>query len=104
MLTLNWSYRNTLIPDNSCLFASSKESNIIGSVKTFDKRTLAGKHRKLAQTKDPEVILSLLDTAVSVGLSAEYVLFGSWFSNPAQTAAIKRKGTRISFPFSIRFF
>ena len=37
-------------------------------------------------------MLTLLDTAVSAGLSAEYVLFDSWFSNPAQITAIKRKG------------
>lgn len=53
------------------------------NVKAFDKRTLAGKRRKLAQTKAPEAMLTLLDTAVSAGLSAEYVLFDSWFSNPA---------------------
>ena len=51
MLTLSWSDGNTLIPVNSCLLASSKESNIIGPTKAFDKRTLAGKRRKLAQTK-----------------------------------------------------
>ena len=78
---------------NSCLLASSKRNpNIIGPVKAFDKRTLAGKRRKLAHTNAPEAMLTLLDTAVSAGLSAEYVLFDSWFSNPAQITAIKRKG------------
>ena len=91
MLTLTWSDGNTLIPVNSCLLASSKESNVIGPVKAFDKRTLAGKRRKLAQTKAPEAMLTLLDTAISAGLSAEYVLFDSWFSNPAQITAIKGK-------------
>ena len=92
MLTLSWSDGNTLIPVNSCLLASSKDTNIIGPVKDFDRRTLAGKRRKLAQTKAPEVMLTLLDTAVSAGLSAEYVLFDSWFSNPAQITAIKSRG------------
>ena len=36
-------------------------------------------------------MLTLLDTAISAGLSAEYVLFDSWFSNPAQITAIKGK-------------
>lgn len=91
MLTLSWSDGNTLIPVNSCLLASSKESNIIGPVKDFDQRTLAGKRRKLAQTKAPEAMLTLLDTALSAGLSADYVLFDTWFSNPAQITAIKSK-------------
>lgn len=91
MLTLSWSDGNTLIPVNSCLLASTKEENIIGPVNNFDKRTLAGKRRKLAQIKAPEAMMTLLDTAVSAGLTAEYVLFDSWFSNPAQITAIKEK-------------
>jgi hypothetical protein len=91
MLTLSWSDGNTLVPVNSCLVASSKESNVIGPVGAFDKRTIAGKRRKLAQTKAPEVMLTLLDEAVKAGLSAEYVLFDSWFSNPAQITGIKSR-------------
>ena len=92
MLTLSWSDGNTLIPVNSCLLASAKDTNIIGPVKTFDNRTLAGKRRKLAQTKAPEAMMTLLDTALSARLNADYVLFDSWFSNPAQITAIHSKG------------
>ena len=92
LLTLGWSDGNTFMPVNSCLIASSKESNIIGPTKDFDKRSIAGKRRKLAQTKAPEVMLHLLDTAVSNGISADYVLFDCWFANPAQITAIKSKG------------
>lgn len=91
MLTLGWSDGNTLIPVNSCLVASSKESNVIWPVKSFDKRTVAGKRRKLAQTKAPDVMLKLLDTAADAGLSADYVLFDCWFANPAQITAIKSR-------------
>ena len=63
LLTLGWSDGNTFIPVNSGLVASSEESNIIGPTKDFDKRFIAGKCRKLAQTKAPEVMLSLLDAA-----------------------------------------
>ena len=76
MLTLSWSDGNTLIPVNSCLLASSKKSNVLGPVKTFDKRTLAGKRRTLSQKKAPEVMMELL----------------AWFSNPAQITAIKAGG------------
>ena len=92
MLTLSWSDGNTLIPVNSCLLASAKETNIIGPVKNFDNRTIAGKRRKFAQTKAPEAMMTLLDTALSAGLKADYVLFDSWFSNPAQITAIHSKG------------
>ena len=36
MLTLSWSDGNTLLPVNSCLLASAKDTNIIGPVKNFD--------------------------------------------------------------------
>lgn len=91
MLTLGWSDGNTFIPVNSCLLASSKKVNILGPVKDFDHRTIAGKRRTLAQSKAPEAMLTLLDTATSAGLSADYVLFDSWFSNPAQVQAIKSR-------------
>ena len=95
MLTLSWSDGNTLIPVNNCLLASAKDTNIIGPVKTFDNRTVAGKRRKLAQTKAPEAMMTLLDTALSAGMKADYVLFDSWFSNPAQVTDIHSKGMNV---------
>lgn len=91
MLTLGWSDGNTFHPVNSCLLASSKESNIIVPVNSFDKRTIAGKRRLLAQKKATDAMLDLLDTADSVGLSADYFLFDSWFSNPTQILDIKSR-------------
>lgn len=37
-------------------------------------------------------MMTLLDTALNAGLDADYVLFDSWFSNPAQITAIHSKG------------
>lgn len=91
LLTLGWSDGNTFLPVNSCLLASSKESNIIGPAKEFDKRSIAGKRRKLAQTKAPDAMMHLIDTAVTSGISADYVLFDCWFANPAQITALKAK-------------
>ena len=91
MLTLSWSDGNTLILVNSCLLVSTTDTNIIGPVKTFDNRTLAGKRRELAQAEAPEAMMTLLDTALSAGLNADYVLFDSWFSNLAQVTAIHSK-------------
>ena len=92
MLTLCWSDGNSLIPVNSCLLASSKESNIIGPKRSFDKRMIAGKRRELAQTKAPKAMLTLLDNATKAGLSADYLLFDSWFATHAQITDIKSRG------------
>ena len=70
MFTLSWSDGNTLIPVNSCLLASAKDTNIIGPVKNFDNRTLAGKRRKLARTKAPEAMLNLIGECHSLSYDA----------------------------------
>ncbi len=109
MLTLSWSDGNSLIPVNSCLIASSKESNVIGPVKDYDKRSIAGQRRILAQSKAPDTMLKLLDAAKSAGLSAQYVLFDCWFANPSQIVQINdrkmdviamiKKSSRIKYEY-----
>lgn len=95
MLTLGWSDGNTFIPVNSCLLASSNDKNILGTTKKFDKRSIAGRRRTLAVKKATDAMLDLLDTAISAGLSASYVLFDTWFANPAQISAIKSRGMEV---------
>ena len=92
LMTLGWTDGNTFLPINSSLLASSKESNLIGPVETFDGRSLAAKRRKLAQMKGTDVMIELLKTAQVAGHHADYVLFDTWFSNPAQLLAVKELG------------
>lgn len=37
-------------------------------------------------------MLHLLDSAISNGISAHYVLFDCWFTNPLQITAVKSRG------------
>ncbi|MCI5759290.1 MAG: transposase [Eubacterium sp.] len=92
LMTLGWTDGNTFLPVNSCLLASSKEKNLIGPVDQCDGRSLAAKRRKLAQTKGTEVMIELLKTAQNAGHHADYVLFDTWFSSPAQLIAVKKLG------------
>ena len=92
LMTLGWTDGNTFLPINSCLLASSKESNLIGPVEQFDGRSLAAKRRKLARTKGTDVMIELLRSALSAGHAADYVLFDTWFSSPAQLIAVKNLG------------
>lgn len=92
LMTLGWTDGNTFLPVNSCLLASSKEKNRIGPVDQCDGRSLAAKRRKLAQTKGTEVMIELLKTAQNAGHHADYVLFDTWFSSPAQLIAVKKLG------------
>jgi len=92
LMTLGWTDGNTFLPINSCLLASSKERNLIGPVERFDGRSLAAKRRKFAQMKGTEVMIELLRSALSAGHAADYVLFDTWFSSPAQLIAVKNLG------------
>ena len=92
LMTLGWTDGNTFLPINSCLLASSKERNLIGPVNQCDGRSLAAKRRKLARTKGTDVMIELLKTAQNAGHHADYVLFDTWFSSPAQLIAVKKLG------------
>jgi len=109
LMTLGWTDGNTFLPINSCLLASSQEKNLIGPKEHFDRRSLAAKRRSLAQKKGTHVMIELIRRALCAGHKADYVLFDTWFSNPAQLLAIKslglnaiamiRKSSRIYYEF-----
>ena len=92
LMTLGWTDGNTFLPVNSSLLASSKASNLIGPLEYYDGRSLAARRRNLAQTKGTDVMLELIKAARKCGHTADYVLYDSWFSNPAQLVAVKELG------------
>ena len=92
LMSLGWTDGNTFVPINSTLLASPKKSNILGIQKQFDGRSLAGRRRKLAQTKGTDAMLELIKSAQSAGHTADYVLFDTWFSHPSQLISVKALG------------
>ena len=92
LLSLLWTDGNTAIPVNSCLLSSTKKKNVLGPEEQFDGRSLAGQRRKLARTKGTNAMMELLRKALSAGIRADYVLFDTWFSSPAQLLDIKALG------------
>ena len=92
LMTLGWTDGTTFLPINSSLLASSKASNLIGPQEQYDGRSLAAHRRSLAQTKGTDVMIELIRTARKCGHTADYVLYDSWFSNPAQLIAVKELG------------
>lgn len=89
LLTVGWGDGNSFVPINYALLASSNEENVLGSHKDFDKRSVAGRRRKQAQSKATDVLIDLLKTAILSGHSAKYVLFDTWFSTPKTICQIK---------------
>ena len=92
LLSLLWTDGNTAVPVNSCLLSSTQDKNVLGPEKSFDGRSLAGQRRKLSRTKGTKAMLELIRKALSVGIKAEYVLFDTWFSSPAQLIDIRKFG------------
>lgn len=92
LLTLGWTDGNTFIPINGTLLASPNDKNITCGSQTFDGRSVAAKRRKIARTKATQVMLEQLKSAMACGHTADYVLFDTWFSNPAQLIAVKNIG------------
>ena len=86
---------NVFILDDTLFNRTSCNKTELGS-KVFDHTNMrykkAEKRRKLAQMKATDTMLQLLYMATSQGIVADYVLFDSWFSNPAQLTAIKSRG------------
>ncbi len=91
LLTLGWSDGNTFVPINFSLLASSKDENILGTMKECDKRSLAGRRRKMARSKANDVMIDLLKAAQTAGHKAKYVLFDTWFSTPKEICRIKKE-------------
>ena len=91
MLTLGWSDGNSFVPIAHRLMSSSDDKNMLGTKKSFDKRSIAHKRREQARMKATDVMLDMLKTALKAGHRAKYVLFDSWFSNPKEIIRIKNE-------------
>jgi hypothetical protein len=92
LLTLGWSDGNTFLPVNGCLLSTENQKNRVVEAKNCDKRSIAFRRRKLAQTKATDVMLELIKTAKQVKIPATHVLFDTWFCFPASLNAIKKLG------------
>lgn len=92
MLTLGWSDGVTYMPVNSCLLSSENPDTRINEAVEKKAGSTAFKARELAQKKATEVVPELIKEAQKAGISAQYVLFDSWFSSPKEIRSIKELG------------
>ena len=49
----------------------------------------------MAQSKGTDVVIQLLDQVLKAGLTAKYVMFDTWFSNPHQIVQISQRGLNV---------
>lgn len=79
MLTLGWSDGFTFMPLDFTLL-SSKNSQINGISDDIDKRSSGYKRRLEALETAPSIIPGMVDRALNAGVSADYVLMDTWFT------------------------
>ena len=93
MLTLGWSDGNTFMPLDHCLLSSAhRENRLQEASDKVDARSNGSKQRKLAQTKAPDVVQTMLKDAKSAQIPAQYVLFDTWFCSPTSLIETKSIG------------
>ena len=90
-LTLLWSDEYSSIPVDFCPLSSGKDELLTCPAKACDGRSLAGRIRKQARQKAPDILMGMLKDAVKAGHKANYVLFDSWFATPKGITAIKNE-------------
>ncbi|WP_236160498.1 transposase, partial [Lactobacillus delbrueckii] len=93
MMIMDWTDGSSFVPIASSLLSSKNDQNVIGTTKKIDKRTIAAK--RWPNQRGPMVVIQLLDQALKAGLTAKYVMFDTWFSNPHQIVQISQRGLNV---------
>nr|WP_246494247.1 transposase [Lysinibacillus agricola] len=91
MLTLGWSDGFTFMPLDFTLL-SSKNAQINGISNNIDKRTSGYKRRVESLESAPTIIPSMLERALQAGVSADYVLMDTWFTQQPLIQSIVELG------------
>jgi hypothetical protein len=79
MLTLGWSDGFTFIPLDFTLL-SSKNSQINGISENIDKCSSEYKRRIETLESAPQLIPSMIERSLNAGVSADYLLMNTWFT------------------------
>ena len=72
MLTLGWSDGNSFVPIAHRLMSSSDDKNMLGTKKSFDKRSIAHKRREQARMKATDVMLDMLKRYSTLSAKKEH--------------------------------
>lgn len=72
--------------------STKSNGNLIGKIKTWNQRSLAGKRKAQARRQMNDVTVQLIKQATGLGFPAKYVLFDSWFSSSKMFFHLKQLG------------
>lgn len=91
MLTLGWSDGSTFMPLDFTLLSSIK-AQINGISEKIDKRCSGYKRRLDALQSAPEQVTSMVQRALSAGVTAQYLLMDTWFTHQPLITSIVELG------------
>lgn len=89
MMTGGWTNGDTFIPFSQTLLTTRDDTLMVGPDTPIDKRTIRGRRRAAAKEKGTDTVCRMVREAKKVGLPFQFVLFDTWFSNPAQLVELK---------------
>jgi hypothetical protein len=96
LLTLGWSDGYSFAPIDFTLMSSAKVKNRLCEMKEdLDKRSIGYKRRMEALTPKPDAVIQMLERALAVGFSADYVLMDSWFTHAPLLQKLMDRGLHV---------
>jgi len=96
MLTLGWTDGYSFVPVDFAMLSSAKETNRYNEASAFiDKRTHGFKRRLEAMMQKPDVVLRLIKNALNIGITADYVLMDTWFTNEPMIKDLRDIGLHV---------
>jgi hypothetical protein len=92
MLTLGYTDGKSFLPVAQCALSTENTKMLINEASKVATDTPGHQRRLMAQKRATLTMLDLIDYADEAGIKANYVLFDSWFSSPAQIFSVLEKG------------
>lgn len=89
MMTGGWTNGEVFIPFSQTLLTTRDEKLMVGPDSPADRRTIRGRRRAAAKEKGTDTVCRMVGEAKRAGIPFDFVLFDTWFSNPAQLIELK---------------
>jgi hypothetical protein len=96
MLTLGWTDGFSFIPVDFAMLSSPNESNRYNEASaSIDKRSHGFKRRLEAMMQKPDNVIKLIKNALNSGITADYVLMDTWFTNEPMIKSLRDIGLHV---------
>ena len=89
MMTGGWTNGDVFLPFSQTLLTTRDNSLMVGRDTPVDRRTIRGRRRVAAKEKGTDTVCRMVREAKKSGIPFDFVLFDTWFSNPAQLVELK---------------